>query len=671
MDRQAIIGLVLIFLVVILFSWLNRPSEEELARLQQQRDSVAQVTRLQDSVAALAHAANVQGAEEQALVGEEGGWLQRVSPFDWTHTAAVHADSVQDSVSGMAESTRLGAFPVETSALEEEWNLENDRLQLSFSALGGSVKQAYVKGYTRYEGDSLLLFSALPHECFSFRFWLPTRLAETKDFYFSSVASCYQEKALEPGDTARLVFELPTPKLGTTIRYTYALAYGSYELQFRVDFVGMDRCMASGRQYIDLEWNMTSPQQEKGVQKEREYTRLSYYLYSGDYKELSRKNKPKESEIKDRVEWVAYKQQFFSMIVHSDTPFSQSTLTTKPSNRPYHVADFASTFMLPFAGGASDSYSFQIYLGPNHYKTLKSLGKHYERVVPLGGWLVGWVNKYVIINVFDWLEAHIRSYGLIIFILTILIKLLIFPLTFRSYTSQAKIRVLKPLVDQVNAKYPNESDALKKQQAMMDIYKRAGVNPMGGCLPMLIQFPILVAMFRFFPASIELRQEPFLWADDLSSYDSILDLPFTIPFYGDHVSLFTLLMVLALFFTTRMSMKQSPDTGVQMKGMRFMMQYMMPIMMLLWFNNYSSALSYYYFLASLITILQTFLIRKAIDEEKLFAKLQQKSATFKEKKKGKGKGTFMSRLMQYEEERKRLQAENDRRRKARGGRSHR
>ncbi|MDK2979484.1 MAG: YidC/Oxa1 family rane protein insertase, partial [Bacteroidales bacterium] len=265
----------------------------------------------------------------------------------------------------------------------------------------------------------------------------------------------------------------------------------------------------------------------------------------------------------------------------------------------------------------------QFYFGPNHYTTLKKQGLEFERIIPLGWGIFGWINRFVVIPVFNFLDNFIANYGLIILILTILIKTVLFPLTYKSYLSSAKMRVLKPEIDLINKKFPKKEDAMKKQQATMALYKKSGVNPMGGCIPMLIQFPILIALFRFFPSSIELRQKSFLWADDLSSYDSILDLPFDIPFYGDHVSLFTLLMALALFFSTKINSGQMGDSNQQMPGMKFMMNYMMPVMLLFFFNGYSAGLSYYYFLSNVITMGQTLIIRRFVDDESLLKKLHE------------------------------------------------
>ncbi len=310
--------------------------------------------------------------------------------------------------------------------------------------------------------------------------------------------------------------------------------------------------------------------------------------------------------------------------------------TTAQEGRDY-MKDFAATVAFPFDKNV-DEYNFAFYYGPNDYRILKHVefgGEtiDLERMIPLGGWLVGWINRLVTIPIFGWLKDYLPSFGLIILILTLLVKAVIFPLTYKSYLSTAKMRVIRPEMEALNAKYPRKEDAMKKQQAMMELYRKAGINPMGGCLPLLIQMPILWALFRFFPASIELRGESFLWANDLSSYDSIIDLPFNIPFYGDHVSLFALLMTISIFAFSYYSYNQTSAGQPQMAGMKVMMVYVMPIMMLFFFNNYSSGLCYYYFLSQLITITQMYLIRRYVDDSKVRANIEAKAARPRKKSK--------------------------------------
>ena len=295
------------------------------------------------------------------------------------------------------------------------------------------------------------------------------------------------------------------------------------------------------------------------------------------------------------------------------------------------MKDFSAQMAVPYTI-QNDTYDFAFYFGPNKYAILKKVtdpsgeALHLERLIPLGWGIFGWVNRWFVIPVFDFLRNYIGSFGIIILILAVLVKVIISPLTYKSYVSMAKMRIIKPEVDELAKKYPKPEDAMKRQQATMELYKKAGINPMGGCIPLLIQMPIIIAMFRFFPASIELREQPFLWADDLSSYDSILQLPFKIPFYGDHVSLFALLMTAALFIFSYINYQQTSSSQPQMAGMKFMMVYLMPLMMLFWFNSYSSGLCYYYFLANVLTIGQTLLIRRLVDDEKIHAVMKANAA---------------------------------------------
>jgi YidC/Oxa1 family membrane protein insertase len=311
---------------------------------------------------------------------------------------------------------------------------------------------------------------------------------------------------------------------------------------------------------------------------------------------------------------------------------------------------------------ADFSKSFHFYFGPNHYPVLKEYDMKFDKLIPLGGWLVGSINKFVIIPIFNWLNRYIANYGLIILILTLMIKLVISPLTWKSYMSSAKMRVLRPEIEKINARYPKEADAMKRQQATMELYKKCDISMFGGCLPVLLQFPILYAMFRFFPASFELRQEGFLWADDLSGYDSILDFGFRIPLYGDHISLFALLMGITMFFYSKMTLN-SMDTGQpQMAGMKFMQLYFMPIFMVILCNNFSAGLSYYYMLSNIVTIGQNFVIRKwFVDEKKIYETLQKKAASNATAKKSK----FQQRLEEaykIQQQQQQLQQKNGNRR---------
>jgi YidC/Oxa1 family membrane protein insertase len=406
------------------------------------------------------------------------------------------------------------------------------------------------------------------------------------------------------------------------IEYKYTLAPDKYMVDFNVNFKSMDGIIASNQNSLTLDWKMYIPQQEKGRQNEENYSDVTYKFYQDDVTYLKQRQS-KESEKVDvttKLSWVAFQDQFFSSVIVSNDFFlngamsSTRTLTSKKYTRFY-----TSELGVQYNQASSNAISLKLYYGPNSYTILKKEGLELDKLVFLGRNIIGWISRFAIIPIFNWLNHFISNFGLIILILTIIIKLVLFPLTFKSYQSQAKMQVLKPMVEELGKKFPKKEDAMKKQQATMDLYKRAGVNPMGGCLPMLLQMPILFAMFRFFPVSIELRQEHFLWATDLSTYDSILHLPFMIPMYGDHVSLFTLLMTASTLLTMKMT---GSSPGSDQPGMKMMM-YMMPIMFMLILNNFSAGLTYYYFLANMLTYLQNVVSKRFINADAVLATLEQ------------------------------------------------
>ena len=408
-------------------------------------------------------------------------------------------------------------------------------------------------------------------------------------------------------------------------------------VNFDVNMQGINQYIATNQSYLNFTWSFDVPRQERiSSFGEDRYTNISYKFFEADFDNLSQ-NKSDEENLSTRVKWIGFKQLFFNSTIIANEFFPNAQIrSTIFEENPKYLANFYADIAFPYEGTQKESVGIQFYFGPNHYQTLKQYKIELERQVYLGYAIVRPVNQYLIIPTFNFLRNYIGNFGLIILLLTIFIKLILFPFTYKSYMSQAKMRALKPEIDEINNKIGMGTEkAMERQQATMALYKKAGVNPMGGCLPMLLQFPILIAMFFFFPTSIELRQESFLWAHDLSTYDSILDLPFKIPFYGDHVSLFCLLMTITTIIST--SLNQQAASSQAMPGMKTMM-YMMPIMFLFILNSYSSGLSYYYFLANVITIGQTYIIRYFVDEEKIRAQLQVN------KKKSVKKSNFQKRL---------------------------
>ena len=588
MNKNTITGFILIGAILFGFSWYQSRQYRKQAEYMARQDSLARV----EALARIAED-SVRRAEHPELYIEE-----EISAADGdTESASPYKDA------GLAAAAaRTESFAV----------LSNDRVEIALTTKGAQPYSVRLKDYLT--SDSTDLYIVKPGMS---RFGISVYAGEnisTEDFVF---------------DIAELTDSTVSMRLnfaaGGYIERKYSLPAGSYMMKSELSFVGMQNVIPRNVSVFDIDWNLVVPRMEKGYRNEKQYSKLDYF-FPDDKKPLEiGRGRDGEKRIDAKISWFAFQQQFFSAIMHAENDFSSGEFRLKffDETDPQRNLMLCSARMRSELNVNSDRVTvpFDIYFGPNHYGTLKSYGRKYEKIIPLGGWLVGWISRIVIIPCFNFLGKFISNYGIVILLMTILIKLVISPLTIKSYMSSAKMNVIKPEVDKLNEKYPKQEDAMKKQQAMMELYRRAGISPMGGCLPMLLQFPILFAMFRFFPASIELRQQKFLWADDLSAYDSILDLPFNIPLYGDHISLFALLMALSMFIYARMTSGQMSNDP-NMAGMKFMSLWMMPVMMLFICNNLSSGLSYYYLLSNLITMLQTWVIRKfVVDEKKIHAQL--------------------------------------------------
>ena len=589
MDRNSIIGIILIAGILILWTTLNKPSQEQVEEAKRKRDSL-ELVRQQE----LAQQKIEEAVKLQQPVAEE----------------AVVEKSAKDSVL----TNMYGSFASAGSGTQEFITLENELLKIKISNKGGRVYSVELKDYKTYSQEPLILFDG-DSTVFGLNFFSHNKSIMTNDLFFvaENKSSNSVKMRLYAGDNRY-------------IEYAYSLNPDSYMVDFDINFVGINEVIASNLSVLDLKFSMYSPQQEKGTKNENQYTTMGYKFYQDEVNTLTSRSKDEaREELNTKLKWVSYQQQFFSTILVADNFFANAEIEfTNLEESEKYLKHFESTIGIPFNYAPKSSVPMSFYFGPNHFNTLKKYDLDFEKIIPLGWGIFGWINRFVVIPVFNFLDNFITNYGLIILLLTILIKLVLFPLTYKSYLSTAKMRVLKPEIDEINKKFPKKEDAMKKQQATMAMYKKVGVNPMGGCIPMVIQIPILFAMFRFFPTSFELRQKAFLWADDLSSYDSILDLPFTVPFgYGDHVSLFTILMAVALVFSSRLNTGQMNDANQQMPGMKFMMTYMMPVMLLFFFNNYSAGLSYYYFLSNVITLGQTVFIRRFVDDEALLKKLHE------------------------------------------------
>ena len=632
MDKKTILGIVVVAVLFLGFAYVNTKQQEkyqqEMAAWQAYQDSVAAASR-----PAVPAADSVAGGAAESAVAASG---EATAP----EAAADMAETVrQRRIAAMGE-----YLTAAQEAEPEEFTVENEVMTVRFSTRGGQITGVTLKDYTKYaprgQRDQLIELMDPASARFDMSFYVKNGLnnvkVNTMDYVFRA------EPVETAGDARRVTMRLAVAE-NAWLEYEY-LIYNKqaperdYLVDFNVRLVNMAPQMAN-QTSIGIDWSNVSYQNEKGFQNENMYTTLAYrFPGESSIEELGMSDGAKSKSVSTAVNWVAFKQQFFSSVFIAPQNVSSANMafdTAAPGSEL--LKSFSVQMAVPYSAQV-EGYDFAFYFGPNKYAILKKVTDnngadlHMERLIPLGWGIFGWVNRWCVIPVFDFLRNYIGSFGIIILILVILVKLVISPLTYKSYVSMAKMRLIKPQVDELNKKYPKKEDAMKKQQATMELYKKAGINPMGGCIPMLIQLPILIAMFRFFPASIELREQPFLWADDLSSYDSIVNLPFSIPFYGDHVSLFALLMAVSLFGYSYFNYQQTASSQPQMAGMKFMMVYMMPIMMLFWFNSYSSGLCYYYLLSNIFTIGQTLVIRRMVDDNKIHAIMQANAA-----KKSKGK----------------------------------
>lgn len=591
MDRNTIIGLAIIGLLLVGYSIMTKPQREAQMAERLRQDSIARVEQIR-SMAAAAEAQTQQSDSVTELTEE------------------------MDSISMERLQGELGDFAQAATGTDEQVVLENENMKLSFSTLGGRPYTVQLKKYQTHDSLPLYLFDG-DSTIFALQFFAENRGINTGELYFQPTI---EKLTGEDGRSFQQLTMHMDISESASISYIYRLFDDDYMLDFDMRLRGLDQYRTDR---MEFKFDFYAPSQEKGYQNEAMYTTLYYKFKGGEMESFKSRSKKELEDVTEttRISWIAFSQQFFSTILIADEHFDGAYIMQERFNDPgRYVRRFSTAIDMPYDRTSDQVIGMQLYLGPNSFTSLKDyedLGL--EGVVTVGGSMIRWINAYVVIPIFNWLNKYFVNFGIIILFLTLIIKVALFPLTYRSFKSQAVMRLLKPQVDEIGERYPKKEDAMKKQQATMDLYKKAGANPMGGCLPMLLQFPILYAMFRFFPTSIELRQQGFLWAHDLSTYDSILDLPFTIPMYGDHVSLFTLLMTV----TTMLSMRwnnQATAGSSQMPGMKTMM-YIMPVMFMFILNNFSAGLTYYYFLANVITLGQNLLFKRFIDEEKIMKKI--------------------------------------------------
>ena len=594
MDKKSIIGFVLIFLIMMGFFGYQSRQVKKQQEYQAQLDSIAAAEAYaqwqQDSIWRAEH-------PEAAAAADAAVAANTASSATMAPVAPVYSDSLLNSAA------RADAQLV---------TLENSKLEVVFTTRGGQPYSVRVKDYLTYGKEPLYLLQADQSQL-GFVVYAPTAV-DTRKFTFQYVA--------EASTDSTVVMRLPFAT-GGYIEQKYTLVQDSYSVNETVSLVGMGDLIPRNVGSMDVDFDAVIPRMEKGYKNETQYSRLNYY-FPDDNKPASIGNGRRgEKRFNNNIEWFAFQQQFFSAIMRAPKNFSYGEFSIdflpKGDKDLMHCQAALRADITP---GDNIQVPFEFYFGPNDYKGLKAYGHAYEKVIPLGGKVIGVFTKYVIIPLFDWLSKFISSYGIIILLMTIFIKIVVLPFAYKSYSSSAKMQALKPYMEKINAKYPKQEDAMKKQQETMALYKKAGVSPMGGCLPMLLQMPILWAMFRFFPASIQLRQQPFLWAEDLSAYDDIIHWGTSI-LGMDHISLFALLMAVSMFFYSKIMQQQTAGNDPNAKMMQAMSLYMMPIMMFFICNNLSSGLSYYYLLSNLITMVETWVIRKwIINPQDVIAKVE-------------------------------------------------
>ncbi|MDR0363708.1 MAG: membrane protein insertase YidC [Bacteroidales bacterium] len=632
MNKNTIIGYVLIILLFLGWMWWMQPSEAE---------KQAQTAR-QDSI----RLAEIE--KKDSLLAIE----QRLKEIEGSENVAEDALDPLSSVSARQQllSGTFGIFSNAADGEQDFFTLDNGLYSITLTNKGGRVYNVELHDYKRFDSLPLYLFDPATAN-FALGFFAHDKMIATDKLFFEPVWYDTPENSLitlGDADSVRFGMRLHanddsfSADKDKYIEFRYIMRRDEYMLGFDISFHNMQRDISSPSGSINLTWKEDLNRNEQDLKGEREKTTIYYKIHQDDVNLLSETKEAVSEDLRSKLDWVSFKSRFFlSTIISTNVPFEEALIETEVDSRRAengaYLQSMNASIFLPWEAQSHYTIPLKFYFGPNKYNTLKEYDAGLEKQVPLGGWLISWINKGVIL-LFDLMSSWGWNYGIIILILATLIKLILFPIAMKTYRSQAVMRVLKPEIDEINERYSKSEDAMKKQQATMNLYKRAGINPMGGCLPMLLQLPILMAMFRFFPSSLELRQQSFLWATDLSSYDSILNLPFNIPLYGDHVSLFSLLMAISTLIYTRISMKSAAGSN-QMPGMKVMM-YLMPIMFLGIFNNYASALSYYYLIINLLTFAQMWLMRLVINEDKIHQRIQE----------SKGKPVKKSKWMQRMEE---------------------
>ena len=615
-DLNSIIGFALIFGILMWIMYQNQPTEQELAAEKAKKEQVD---------------------KEAKTVKTEGTPIQSVI-IDTTQTDSTQLAKLKGTLGNFAYSATL------PSAKNDFTTIENDLLVLKIANKGGYIVDATVKNFEQFEKGSGSLVKIIKDNNASLNLKLQTkdnRTLDTKNMFFEPTLT-------KEGENQVLKMRLKSAATAY-LEYRYVLKPNEYMLDFSIRTQGMNSVLNSSKP-LDLEWDLKTYRNEKSVSYENRYAEIVYEYEDG--KDSYTGQSGLASEEATDVTYIAYKQHFFTSILLTDKAFVDAKLTSENLVKDEKIdtvftKQFKSIVPLAFSGGEID-YKMNWYYGPADYRILNDYKRNLDEIIPLGWGIFGWINRYVFIPTYDFL-IDFFPYGIAIIVFTILVRLVMSPITYKSYLSQAKMKVLRPEINELNEKYKN--DAMKKQQETMKLYGKAGVNPMAGCIPAVLQIPVFYALFQFFPSAIDLRQKSFLWADDLSSFDAVLHLPFYIPFYGNHVSLFPILASVAIFFYMKMTtgdqqmaaptQEGMPDMGKIMK----IMLYISPLMMLFFFNNYASGLSLYYFVSNTITIGIMLVIKNYIvDNDKIHAKIQENKA------KPKSEGKFQRKMREMMEQ---------------------
>jgi YidC/Oxa1 family membrane protein insertase len=602
MDRNQLIGLILIsaMLVGYLYFFSDEPQVEEQA---------------------------VEQTEDTLTANQES---QQKEPAEATNTitATDSTEIIPDSLKNQQELSKWGPLYGLNRGEISDYVIENDLVRITVSGQGASLKEVMLKKHKTWTKEPLVLLNSDNH---NINWIVPTRTGS-----FIDLSELVYEGEISGEGEDKTLLELKARNESGTISHIFTISKGSHIVDYQVFIEGFSDFIAN--QNITLKWKEDLLRYERVLEQSRNHTAVNYYDTKGDFNDVSNDADPEQvsdSNVKD-IRWFSMKQKFFNSGFISSLPMTNGTFTSSFDERDSSIVKTQTASVeIPFQAFSDKSKNFQFYFGPNNFSILKNVTDGYGENVYLGWTIFASVNKYTIVPFFNFLERYIANYGLLILILVLVVKLILSPLSYRSYVSMAKMKVLRPEIEEIKNKLGD--DQQKVQMETMQLYQKFGVNPLSGCVPMVLQIPVLFALFNFFPNSVELRQKSFLWADDLSTYDSILDLPFSIPFYGDHVSLFTLLMTLSTLGYTYVQNQNNP---MQQQGPMKTMQYFFPLMIMFFLNNFSSGLTYYYFLSNVITIGQQLLIARFIDDKAIRSKLE----TRKQKRSGKKKSGFASRL---------------------------